>query len=100
MQIINCINDNIPVVGNLQQLACLCPRNLYNHGSSQVRGYQMSKIKDIIIDVTELMQAGLSFDQIVDCTDYPDELIRQVFQRYGFSNLEVPEYFEFEDVPY
>lgn len=60
----------------------------------------MAKIKNLVIDVCELIDAGLSFDQVMECTDYPAELVRQVFERYGYTDMPLPESYDFDDVPF
>lgn len=60
----------------------------------------MSMMKHVVEDVMELMEAGLNLDQIVECTDYPVELVRKIFEQYGFTDMEMPVTAEFEDVPF
>jgi hypothetical protein len=64
-----------------------------------MRNYIMAKIKDMIIDVLELYESGLDFDKIVDCTDYPADMVRQILQQVGEYNDPIEEV-QFDDVPF
>jgi hypothetical protein len=59
----------------------------------------MAKIKNMIIDVLELYESGLDFDKIVDCTDYPADMVRQILQQVGEYNDPIEEV-QFDDVPF
>ena len=53
----------------------------------------------MIIDVLELYESGLDFDKIVDCTDYPADMVRQILQQVGEYNDPIEEV-QFDDVPF
>lgn len=59
----------------------------------------MAKIKNMIIDVLELYADGLDFDKIMDCTDYPADMVRQILQQVGEYNDPIEEV-QFDDVPF
>lgn len=59
----------------------------------------MAKIKNMIIDVLELYESGLDFDMIMDCTDYPADMVRQILQQVGEYNDPIEEV-QFDDVPF
>lgn len=59
----------------------------------------MGKIKNVLIEIQELVEAGLSYDQIMACGEYPAEWVRQVIEesrgpQEPFGSM------EFDDVPY
>jgi hypothetical protein len=64
-----------------------------------MRNYIMAKIKNMIIDVLELYESGLDFDKIMDCTDYPADMVRQILQQVGEYNDPIEEV-QFDDVPF
>ena len=59
----------------------------------------MAKLKNMMIDVLELYESGLDFDKIVDCTDYPADMVRQILQQVGEYNDPIEEV-QYDDVPY
>ena len=59
----------------------------------------MAKLKNMMIDVLELYESGLDFDMIMDCTDYPAELVRQILQQVGEYNDPIEEV-QFDDIPF
>lgn len=61
----------------------------------------MAKFKSMIIDILELYEDGLDFDKIMDCTDYPADMVRQILQQVGEYNDPITETSgEFDDVPF
>ena len=59
----------------------------------------MGKIKNVLIEIRELVDEGLNYDQIMECGTYPAEWVRQIIvEKRG--PLEPFDDVEFEDVPY
>lgn len=59
----------------------------------------MGKIKNVLIEIQELVEAGLGYDQIMACGEYPAQWVRDIIeQNRGPQEPFTPT--EFEDVPY
>lgn len=59
----------------------------------------MGKMKDVLIEIQELVRHGLTFDQIMSTGDYPAAWVRDVFEQSRGPQEPFSDE-EFEDVPY
>ena len=61
----------------------------------------MGGLKNASQDIIELLESGLSLDQILDCTDYDKEFVVNVINFMG-SDTDYPEVDsnDFQDVPF